>query len=393
MIRRVVLDCGVAETRAVRLEGDDIVEFWFGPAPGDESLKRAPEAGDIFCGRVARTSTGLHGAFIDIGADRDAFLALAEGAAAPVEGERLLVAVRRPPLGRKGALVSRAWGEGLSPEQRAAIEARAAHARGLMNPTSAAMLALRALHVCELDRVEAASLEAAAALPPDATLRDDPDFAETINDARDRALERTVALPGGARLTVDETEGGAVVDVDAGAAAEGHPSAGDLVNAAAANVVFLELSRRAIGGRILVDFIAPKGKQARLTLLRRLAEAPRGGYEYRLGVLSADGLLDLTAPRRRRSLLEQASEPDGARPRPGRRFTLDWQAKAAIRALESKLRRLPKARPTLLAGRELADYLAVERPQWRDRLLQRHGGRFAIEARDHLGRRDFDLVE
>lgn len=118
MTGQLILDCGAAETRAARLIGDEPVAFWFGPALGDEGLSRLPEFGDICVGRMLRAAAGLRGAFVDIGAGRDAFLMLGEGEKALAEGARLIVSVRRPPLAHKGALVALDWRARMSAKGR-----------------------------------------------------------------------------------------------------------------------------------------------------------------------------------------------------------------------------------------------------------------------------------
>ncbi|MEX0643931.1 MAG: ribonuclease E/G, partial [Parvularculaceae bacterium] len=195
-----------------------------------------------------------------------------------------------------------------------------------------------------------------------------------------------------ARLTIDETEGLTVVDVDAGAAADGATGRlNDKVNAAAAARLFRELARRAIGGRIVVDFLPPSNARARADLKDALKEARRGVFDCRFGKLSDDGLFDLTAPRDRLSLLELATEPAGADwPRPGRRFTLDWQAKAAIRALERRLAAAPASRPRLTADPVIVDFIAA-RPQWAARLAARFGARFEVSKDAQIRDRSFDV--
>lgn len=394
MTGRLILDCGAAETRAARLIGDEPVAFWFGPALGDEGLSRLPEFGDICVGRMLRAAAGLRGAFVDIGAGRDAFLMLGEGEKAPAEGARLIVSVRRPPLAHKGALVALDWRARMSAEGAAAIERLALEGPPrVLNDVGVVRRALRALANESVDCIETNSPDAAAALPNAATnVRDDPDGTAALDEAIESAFERTVDLKGGARLIIDETEGGAVIDVDAGAAAAGANSAAR-VNAAAADILFKELLRRAIGGRVVIDFLPMPDRKERTGFLAALRRLPRHGYECRIGALAPDGLCDLTAPRRRLSLLDAATEADATRPRPGRRFTLDWSAKAAIRRLEWGLKRQTSRRPRLLVGKEIADYLMRDRPQWRARLEQRHGARFAIDASDRLEGRGFDLAE
>ncbi len=120
--RRLVIECGVAETRAALFDGDEAVKFWFAPARGDETTPRDVEAGDICFGKVKTVSKPLAGAFVDIGARVDAFLPLAKGETAPIEGARLIVGVKRPALASKGAVLVLAWRRGLAAAAQRAIE-------------------------------------------------------------------------------------------------------------------------------------------------------------------------------------------------------------------------------------------------------------------------------
>jgi hypothetical protein len=114
----------------------------------------------------------------------------------------------------------------------------------------------------------------------------------------------------------------------------------------------------------------------------------------RFGRLAPDGFCDLTAPRRNLSLLESATETAGADwPVQGRRFTLDWSAKAAIRALEAALVARPSSSPRLVVPEETGNYLQTDRPQWKDRLAERYGARFRIEPSPSIGMRRHELIE
>ena len=184
-----------------------------------------------------------------------------------------------------------------------------------------------------------------------------------------------------------------VVDVDAGEAADGATGKlNDKVNAEAARRLFIELSRRGIGGRIVIDFLPPSNAAARNALLTRIEGARRGVYDCRLGKLSVDGLLDLTAPRDRLSLLELATEHDTTAPIPGRRFTLDWRAKEAIRQLELALTRESSSRFRFLLGAGVHEYISDKRFLWLSRVAEKFGARFETICDEKLGDRDFDIA-
>ncbi|MBB5519286.1 ribonuclease E/G [Amphiplicatus metriothermophilus] len=400
--RRILIECGAGETRAALVFDDEPVRFWFGPARGDEALPRPAQTGDIILGRVRTISKPLRAAFVDIGEAQEGFLPLGAAEEA-VEGAPVIVRVKRPAVGAKGAALSADWARDLGRGAAKALEEKSADASAparlgaLRDASMQAFMQIRPpgfegqVFVNDVAAAQILHAQGVEILADDDRLFERCGVDETI----DAALERTAALPGGAHLVIDETEGLTVVDVDAGAAADsatGHLN--DKVNMAAAKALFGELSRRGIGGRIVVDFLPPSGPAARKALLGALERAREGLFSARFGRLSADGLFDMTAPRAALSLLELATEPVGAGlARTGRRFTLDWAGKTAIRALERALAVRPQARPRLLVGAALEDYLCEARPQWRERLAARHGARFEIRADDRLEERSFELVE
>ena len=214
--------------------------------------------------------------------------------------------------------------------------------------------------------------------------------AEEVSEA---ALQRIALLPGGGRMIFNQTEGPCVIDIDAGAASGGTSKpVNDKINTAAAVSLPGELSRRAIGGRIVIDFLPPSSRDAHGKLSKQTAEIAKhlGG---RAGKLSKDGLYDMTLPRTRMSLLECATEPAGDDwPIAGRRFTVDWIAKEAMRKLERSLARNPSSRPRLVVSRDLKDYLDAH-DSWTARLIEKYSARFSIDADDSRENRTYDLVE
>lgn len=393
--RRVFLECGAAETRAALVIGDEVVRLALAPARGDEGLARPLEHGDAVVGRVQSIQKSLNGAFVDLGPDGIGFLPLAAKGSQLVEGERRLMAVRRPAIGAKSPVLTLDLKSLAEPSSTAAVDA--ARALGRVGPTrDAALIALARIGAEAGDQrhvsgAGAASLAGASGRDGDVGDRME---SEEIFSAIDDALLREVALSNGARLVIDEVEGLTVVDVDAGAAADGATGRlADKVNAEAAKRLFVELARRRIGGRVVVDFLPPSDKTARAKLSAALKARASALYPCRPGRLAADGLFDLTAPRIAATLLEELTEPAGDDfIRPGRRRTRDAAAKAAVGALERRLASARAARPRLFVGAELADYLDRDRPQWRARLEATCGSRFAIERAPQLKDRDHELV-
>lgn len=400
MTRRLVVECGVMQTRGALIDGAEAVKFWFMPPQGEEKRARAVEDGDYCLARVKSVSKPLAGAFLDVGAGGGAFMPLDRNEKPPVEGASMIVGVRRPSIGSKGPVVSLNWRRGVSVAAQKALEAEAnmSDAPRLLGRFADPVVAMaRKAAVFGATEIAVDQREGEAALRRagiecrlDARAVDAADLAGAI----DAALAREVAVPGGGRLTFDETEALTAVDVDSASAAE---TAGGSVNAVinkrAAATLFRELCRRAIGGRVVVDFLPPPASpEKRAAFAASLREIDRDLYPRRAGKLAPDGLFDLTAPRREASLLERATEPAGEDwTRRGRRETIDWRAKAAIFALERELRRAPSAFLELLAAPDLATYLLAEERS-NNALLARYGARFIIGEAAKLEERRFEIV-
>lgn len=400
MTRTLRIYCGAAETRAALIDDDRAVKFWFAPAIGDEAALRPAEDGDIRLGRIKTISRPLGGAFVDIGDDAEAFLPQSDKASPAVEGVLRIVRVRRPAIGRKGALASADWRGDLPAMSQEKIERDARRSdtpRALGSSIAPAVAIARKASLFHpaaivVDRADALLSLRSAGI--DAKLDETANGGVDISAELDAALARTVNLPGGGRMTIDETEALTAIDIDmADAATTSAAGASDAMNDRAARVLFRELSRRAIGGRVVVDFLPPATSSAlRGAFEKRLGETDADLYPRRGGRLLRDGLYDLTAPRREKSLLERATEPVGERfIRAGRRLTLDWRAKAAVASLEGALRRARGRFPTLLVSPDLASYLDA-RP-WLARVGDRFGARFKVETQHRLEERSFEVVE
>lgn len=310
MTRALLIACGAAETIGALVAGEEIVRFFFAPARGDEALPRAAETGDIVLGRIKTAVPALAGAFVDIGGEGEAFLPSDPNAKSSPEGALEIFSVRRPALGGKGAILGRDWACGLSPRRIEAMKAEGAP-RSLSRHFDAAFAVARraqafgaaAIVIDSPDAQRVLATEGIAAACDERRVREF-DFEDIIAVSLGQAAD-----PGaGARMTIEETAGGCVIDIDAGRAADAARRPNDRVNERAAKSLFRELSRRAIGGRVVVDFLPPASPSARRKLMDLLESQDRDLYQRRAGKLAPDGLFDMTAPRRDLSLLDRASE-------------------------------------------------------------------------------------
>lgn len=391
-MKRLIIECGAAQTRAALLDGDEVWKFWFGPARGDEAGNGFPAAGRRFAARVRHVDRGLGAAFLDLGPDalngRDAFLPLKKSSEAHcIEGAMLEVAVKSPPRQGKGALLkfiapaSGAEPGRLPPFADAAVEAAAAigaNADEMVIDDGAAFRALEQAgfgnqvhenHPLSLFERYGAQSELSA------------------------AFERAVALPGGGRLVIDEAQALTAVDVDTGGLGASSPARlREKIAIAAAGEAVRQISLRNIGGHIVIDFPDISNEASR----KRFGEHLRAAMTRLPGAgapsFSKSGLFCFTAPHSALSLLDRFTEPCGAGPVPGRRFTVEAKALEAVAALERGLRAAPSARYRLVTGAEIERYLAA-RPHWRERLAGRYGARFQIVCDKQRGGREHDLTE
>ena len=117
MIKEILVNIGIQETRVAILEDGNLVEF---------SVERPDEhkqAGNIYRGKVANVLPGMQAAFIDIGEDKNAFIYIddvlakdneTEGAEDNRnlsirdllhEGQEIIVQMVKEPIGTKGPRV------------------------------------------------------------------------------------------------------------------------------------------------------------------------------------------------------------------------------------------------------------------------------------------------
>ena len=291
----------------------------------------------------------------------------AEAAALAARWREIATAARRDRAPRRlwhaGGLIGRLMRDVAQPETaRIVIDDEATFARA------------RALSEREAPDLALALSFAGTALPPTTPLLERHDCAGRLA----AALAPEVILPGGARLTIEETRALSAIDVDTSQAA-----AAETAEAAGREIVL-----RNLGGLIAVDLPGRRDarrRPAQLAALKRALECDRTPHRV-LGV-TAGGLVEINRQRLGPSLRQALTEPaDGAFG--GRRPRLDSAAHEAAKAVRreaaSGARRLTlRAAPALLAALAAPGEGALER--WLGRPLtlisdpaQPHG-RFTVE--------------
>lgn len=225
---RILASCGPGEVRVAVVRDGALLDYalW---RPG------LPDGvGDIHRGRISAIMPSMGGAFVAL-ADADGFLPDSEGAKGLTEGTLLAVRVTRAALGGKGPRLS---GRALAPVPPGSV--------GLLERGPGAM-------------------ERFAAAYPDATLLiDDPAvaalfpgrftivpqaFGDDIESQVEALSEPTVALPGGARLSIHPTPALVAIDTDSGGRQDSHAA----VNRSVAPALAREIRLRNLSGAIVVD--------------------------------------------------------------------------------------------------------------------------------------------
>ncbi len=387
-MKRLVIECGVAETRAALLVEDQVWKFWFGPARGEEASDSFPRTGRRFAGRVKAVDKALNAAFVDLGDGGDAFLALKKkNEEHCIDGALIEVEIKAPPRQSKGAALRfigplKEGGPGrLPPFEDAVVEAAQTIGDAADEIVVDEGAALRALQAAGFENAHHESHLVSL-------------FAKHGADQEfDAAFERIVSLQDGGRLIIDEAQALTAIDVDTGGLSASSPARlREKVAFAAAGEAMRQISLRNIGGHIVIDFPDIPGDAGRKRFQEHLRKMIVRLDGAGAGSFSRSGLYSFTAPHLALSLLDRFTEEDAAAPVAGRCFTLESAAKMAVAALERRMRSAPAARFRLSAGSALEDYIS-EKEKWRVRLTERYGPRFDIVTEDKTGDRSFDLTE
>ena len=382
----LLIDHGAIETRATLIRDGAPVRFWFGPAPGAESADKRPIAGRKFSGRVRRVENNLSAAFVDIGGELDAFLPLRESAVA--EGAAICVRVVAAPRGRKGAVVDLIEPLGDLPLP------------GRLDPSPAPVEAFETLgdgvgEIVTNSAVVAQLLDAPEVRAPISIAEGGADLfdAYAVDDALETALDERVALPGGGALHFSETEALAAIDVDTGGT--GASSADRLrekVIEEAAREAALQIERRNLSGRIIIDFPSVRSRAHRNRAVKHIERALTSLSRVTSKSIAGSNLVTMTRERRGASLWDEVTEPFPTTPVAGRRYTCAWLSRRAVRAAEQRQCAKPSARLELCVGADLDAWLNTV-ADVREAYFNRWGVRLNLVCNKSMGARDFDLFE
>jgi Ribonuclease G/E len=329
--RRAYLDVGVGETRGV-VTLDGRPERLLIARDGDAASQAL---GALVVGRVRKVERQLALAFVELGAGPDGVLVLRPELGRVAEGQWVKVEIRAEARGDKGAQL-RLDGEAVGPPR-------------VLEP--------------------APGIEAELAMLTQHPVKTGPEARRAADAAEAEALEQVFPLPGGGSIAVERTRALTAVDVDVGDRAGGDAKrATRAANLAALAAAARVLRLKGEGGLVVVDLAGRGHDGPALLAAARTAFGPDNpGVAF--GPISRFGTLELTVPRRRRSLAERLLDGAGL-PTP---LTL---ALRLLRALEREALADPGAQLRATAAPDVA---AAAAPYLRA-LTDRFGARLQVAA-------------
>ncbi len=385
----LLIEHGAIETRAALVRNSDVVRFWFGPAPGAEGWDLRPIEGRSFSGRVRHVDGALNAAFVDIGAAQDAFLPVRKTKTGQMtEGAAVHVRVVAAPRRSKGAVVELIG------------VAEAGSPPGRLDPASAPIEALETIGGNATDIVTDSAMvkQNLGQKGVDARMARGDEApglfaAYDADQAVDAALNERVALLGGGALHFSETEALVAIDVDTGAT--GAASADRLREKTIAEAVreaMLQIERRNLAGRIVIDFPSIRSRDVRRRAVTKIEKAISTLPRVTSTSIASSNFTTLIRERRGASLWDETTEPAPNDPVAGRRFSLLWLARCAVRQTERQQGATPGARPVIRVGKALHDCLQ-DMDNLADAYFERWGVRLDIMREDQFGDRDFEIIE
>ncbi|RDZ28706.1 ribonuclease E [Lysobacter silvisoli] len=208
-----------------------------------------------------------------------------------------------------------------------------------------------------------------------------------IESQIENAYERTVRLPSGGALVIDQTEALTAVDVNSARATKG----GDIeetafnTNLEAAEEVARQMRLRDLGGLVVIDFIDMSSNKHQREVENRLQHALRQDRaRVQIGRISRFGLLELSRQRLRPSLGESSQivcpRCDGH----GRMRSVESLSLSILRLAEEHAMKENTGQVLVQAPTEIANYLLNEKRRALSEIEKRHDAPIVIVADEQL---------
>ena len=208
-----------------------------------------------------------------------------------------------------------------------------------------------------------------------------------IESQIENAYERTVRLPSGGSLVIDQTEALTAVDVNSARATKG----GDIeetafnTNLEAADEVARQMRLRDLGGLVVIDFIDMTSNKHQRDVENRLAQALKHDRaRVQLGRISKFGLMEMSRQRLRPSLGESSQlvcpRCDGH----GRMRSIESLSLSIIRIAEEHAMKDNTGQVLVQTPVEIANYLLNEKRRALSEIEKRHDAPIVIVADESL---------
>src|SRR5690554_6020847 len=208
-----------------------------------------------------------------------------------------------------------------------------------------------------------------------------------IESQIESAYERTINLPSGGALVIDQTEALTAVDVNSARATRG----GDIeetafhTNLEAADEVARQLRVRDLGGLVVIDFIDMSANKHQREVENRL----QGALKYdrarvQLGRISKFGLLEMSRQRLRASLGESSQIVCPRCEGHGRMRSVESLSLSIIRVAEEHAMKDNTGQVLVQAPLEIANYLLNEKRAALAEIESRHKAPIVIVADEQL---------
>ncbi|TDK23715.1 Rne/Rng family ribonuclease [Luteimonas aestuarii] len=208
-----------------------------------------------------------------------------------------------------------------------------------------------------------------------------------IESQIESAYERTVRLPSGGALVIDQTEALTAVDVNSARATRG----GDIeetafnTNLEAAEEVARQLRIRDLGGLVVIDFIDMSSNKHQREVENRLQSALRfDRARVQLGRISRFGLLEMSRQRLRASLGESSQIVCPRCEGHGRMRSVESLSLSIIRVAEEHAMKDNTGQVLVQAPVEIANYLLNEKRGALAEIEKRHGAPIVIVSDEQL---------
>ncbi len=403
METKLIIDCGVALTRAAIIREDRVYAIGFGPALGDEDVQFSATVGQRYYGRILKTDKVTKTAFIDIGTRENVFVRMGR-ASMPIEGGLYEVEVLKAARGVKKATVKIIREVTLSSRENDGQDIQKGPVEIIEN--SIAQIYKTLIHDREIEIHEVIiSNGKAKILVQDLLSRFELDVPVTIDDVAFNDIEEIhsltnllspqVLLEKGGVLTIEEGEAVTAIDVDMGSMTGSEGISRDKLienlNKAAAQTILDHIILRRLGGQIVVDFL-PMRKPNRQRFDGWLHEVfkPLTGFT-RAGWTKSD-LFCFVLPRPYPSLLESVTQCGKDDPVAGRIFRAQSWLQFELCRLEMRMRQSPSLFFDFTLSSQLYEIFDAN-PIWKKRLDETYGGRLKVLQQSNFSRLETRIDE